>query len=139
MDFTKGIVMSFMETVKGFVGSHSEIKNVADGLQSFVQKNGGFDGLKAKFEKEGAGSIVQSWISTGPNLPITGEHLQKIMGNEFVQDVAKKMGVDPATASQKLAQFLPNVIDKLSPNGKLPENLDSKNIADAAAQLTKKT
>lgn len=130
--------MGLMDTVKGLLGGNTQLTGFVDGLQNFVTQNGGMEGLKNKFEKEGAGSIVQSWISTGPNLPITNEQIQKVMGNQFVQDMAKKMGVDPATATQKITQMLPTIIDKLSPNGKLPENLDTKSIMTAATDLITK-
>ena len=119
--------MGLMDSVKGFT----------DGLQNFVQQSGGFEALKAKFEKEGASSILQSWISTGPNLPITPEQIQKVMGNQFVQDMAKKMGVDPATAGEKLTQMMPKIIDQLSPNGKLPDKLDAASLMAAVTNFNK--
>lgn len=112
--------MGIFDSIKGALGDNPQLAAFATGVQGFVDQNGGLSGLKAKFEQNGAGSIVQSWISTGPNLPITPEQLQKVMGNQFVQDAAAKLGIDPTTATQKLTEMLPTLIDKMTPNGQLP-------------------
>ena len=127
--------MSFMDTIKGFAGDSTQMKGFVEGLQGFVTQQGGLSGLKNKFEQQGAGSLLQSWISTGPNLPVSSEQIQKVMGSQFIQDTAHKMGLDPATAAQKMTQYLPMLIDKLSPHGALPENLDAKSLASAATSL----
>lgn len=124
-----------MDTIKGLTSDTNQMKGFVEGIQSFVSQQGGLSGLKDKFEQQGAGSLLQSWISTGPNLPVSSEQLQKVMGNQFLQDTAKKMGIDPTTAAQKMTQMLPLLIDKLSPHGSLPENLDAKSIAAAATSL----
>lgn len=127
--------MSFLDTIKGLSGDTNQMKGFVEGIQSFVSQQGGLSSLKNKFEEHGAGSILQSWISTGPNLPVSTEQIQKVMGNQFLQDTAKKMGIDPTTAAQKMTQMLPMLIDKLSPHGTLPENLDAKTIAAATTSL----
>jgi uncharacterized protein YidB (DUF937 family) len=82
---------------------------------------GGLQNLIAAFRENGLGDAVASWIGTGQNHPISGEQLQAVLGNEQVQAIAQKLGLSTAVASQKLACLLPQVIDKLSPNGQLPE------------------
>jgi uncharacterized protein YidB (DUF937 family) len=60
-----------------------------------------------------------SWVSTGDNAAITAQQVQAVMGNAQVQEMARKMGVDPAMASDFIAKALPQVIDQLTPQGKL--------------------
>jgi len=129
--------MGLMDKMKDFAGKNTQATGLVSGLQNFVTQSGGINGLKAKFEKEGAGSIIQSWIGTGQNLPISKEQVEKVMGNQFIQDVAKKMGVEPSVASEKLSHMLPTVIDKLTPNGQVPTNLDEKGFMSAASDLFK--
>lgn len=69
--------MGIMDSVKGLMGNNPQLHGFVEGLQTFVQQSGGINGLKSKFEKEGAGSVLQSWISTGPNLTISPEQMQK--------------------------------------------------------------
>lgn len=79
--------------------------------------NGGLDGLVAKFEKGGMGEVVQSWIGTGSNLPISAEQIQAVLGSEQVAGLAKSMGID----SSQLAHALPSLIDHLTPGGQMPQ------------------
>ncbi|HEU5489360.1 MAG TPA: YidB family protein [Gaiellaceae bacterium] len=78
------------------------------------------DSLKQKFEASGLGDKVQSWISTGPNTPATAEDIKKTMDPQKLQALADKQGVDVDTAAQRAADVLPDVVDKLTPEGKIP-------------------
>jgi len=63
------------------------------------------------------GAQAQQWVGTGPNPPITGDHVQQVFGNDTVQQVAGQLGVPPTQAASGLAALLPAVIDKLTPPG----------------------
>lgn len=89
-------------------------------LQQLLSQNGGMEGLMQKFQAAGLGNVLSSWLSQGQNLPISSEQIQKVLGSEQVSAIAGKLGVDPQQAAAQLAKFLPEVIDKLSPDGKLP-------------------
>jgi uncharacterized protein YidB (DUF937 family) len=82
--------------------------------------NGGLSGLIAKFQQGGLGDAVASWISTGRNLPITGEQLQSVLGNAQVQAIAQKLGLSTDDVAHKLAGMLPQAIDHLTQNGQVP-------------------
>lgn len=83
---------------------------------------GGVSGLAQSFEQNGLGHLMSSWIGTGENLPISADQITSILGNERVAAFAAKAGISPDVASSQLAELLPNVINKLSPGGKLPES-----------------
>jgi uncharacterized protein YidB (DUF937 family) len=85
-----------------------------------IEKNGGLQGLVANFQQRGLASVIQSWISTGPNQPITPEQLSQGAGPELIGQLAAKLGMDPEELKRKLADVLPAAIDKLTPEGKLP-------------------
>lgn len=127
--------MSILDSIKGLAGGDSQVMGFVKGVQGFIDSNGGLGGLKSKFESEGAGTILQSWISTGPNLPISQDQIQKIMGNQFVHEMATKMGVDPTTAGQKLTEMLPKLMDSLTPDGKMPTSINSTELMAAASKL----
>ena len=93
--------------------------------------NGGLEGLVAKFEKGGMGEIVQSWISTGSNLPISAEQITAVLGSEQVQSLTHALGID----SSQLAHALPGLIDHLTPNGQLPQG----NLVDTMLQAARQS
>ena len=77
-------------------------------------------GLVAALEKGGLGPQVQSWLGNGTNMPITADQLKAVLGNSQVQQFARQMGLPVDETLKILAQFLPEIVDKASPNGVLP-------------------
>ncbi len=75
------------------------------------------NGLVAALEKGGLGAQVQSWLGPGANQPITAEQLKAIIGNAQVQDFARKLGLPVDETLKNMAQYLPDIVDKASPNG----------------------
>jgi uncharacterized protein YidB (DUF937 family) len=84
-------------------------------------QQGGLSGLISAFEQNGLGNVVASWVGTGQNLPISAEQLQSVLGNEQVQAIAQKLGFSTQDVSAHLANLLPQVVDKLTPGGTVPE------------------
>jgi uncharacterized protein YidB (DUF937 family) len=82
---------------------------------------GGVPGLLRMFEQQGFGQLVQSWVGAGKNLPLSAEQLTKVLGNPLVQQIAQQAGMAPNAAADGLAKLLPDVVDKLSPGGNLPD------------------
>lgn len=101
-------------------GGQSGLMEAAIGLISSPQI-GGLPGLIKAFQDRGLGDIIASWISTKPNLPISAEQIQEVFGKEQIQAVAQKLGMDTQVASSGLASVLPTVVDKLTPEGTVPE------------------
>jgi len=64
---------------------------------------------------------VNSWVSTGQNLPITPAQIKQGLGSDFLSQLAGKAGVSPDAASTQLSGLLPDLIDKLTPNGKMKQ------------------
>lgn len=81
---------------------------------------GGLAGLVQQFQNAGFGQIVQSWISTGPNQPISAQQIQQALGGDKVKQIAARIGLDPNVVSQKLSTILPQIVNHLTPNGQLP-------------------
>lgn len=122
--------MGFLDSISGQVlGSlssagderHSGLMGALEGLVN-NQQTGGLSGLVAAFEQKGLGGLIGSWVGTGQNLPISAEQLQSVLGSEQVQVVAQKLGFTPQELSSHLTELMPQVIDKLTPAGALPES-----------------
>ena len=99
-------------------GSNPEASAV---LQLIQNHPGGIGGLVQAFHSNGLGGIVNSWIGTGENQAVTPDQIQQVLGSGPVQALAQKLGVSPEQASSTLSQLLPTVMDKLTPNGAVPE------------------
>ncbi|MGH7649902.1 MAG: YidB family protein [Gemmatimonadaceae bacterium] len=81
---------------------------------------GGLSGLIQTFREKGLGDVVNSWISREHNQPVTAAQIEGALGDEKVQALAAKLGVSTSTISTGLASILPQVVDKLTPNGTVP-------------------
>jgi uncharacterized protein YidB (DUF937 family) len=89
---------------------------------SLFQQQGGVDGVIKLFNQQGLSHLIESWISTGANLPISSEQVHQVLGAENIQAISQKMDIAPEDILNKLSQHLPRVVDQLSPDGKLPNS-----------------
>jgi uncharacterized protein YidB (DUF937 family) len=82
---------------------------------------GGLQGMMDKFNQAGLGNVLNSWIGTGSNLPISGDQLASALGPDTLDKLAGQVGLDGSQLSDQLAQMLPGLVDKLTPHGTAPE------------------
>lgn len=101
-------------------GAASALLNLAMSALNNPQ-SGGLSGLLQKFRDHGLGDHAASWVGTGENLPVSGEQVEEVVGDDQMQDMAEKAGVSKEEASNHLAAMLPQLIDKLTPNGAVPQ------------------
>ncbi|MGH9494999.1 MAG: YidB family protein, partial [Candidatus Sulfotelmatobacter sp.] len=90
-------------------------------LQMIQSHPGGISGMVQAFHSNGLGGVINSWISTGQNQPISASQIEQVLGCGPVQALAQKLGISTDQASSTLSQLLPSVVDKLSPNGAVPD------------------
>jgi uncharacterized protein YidB (DUF937 family) len=103
-----------------------------DSVADLVTEGEGLDGLVKKFGQSGLDDKMKSWISKGENLPISAAQIEKVLGNEHVAGVARKLGVSPEKAAGQIANLLPKLIDHISPDGTAPDAETAKQRAAAA-------
>jgi uncharacterized protein YidB (DUF937 family) len=89
-------------------------------LNSFIEKQGGLQNVVSQFEKNGFGDTMKSWISQGQNLSITADQIHQALGSDKVKELAAKLGLPADKLAELLAQHLPQAIDEVTPDGKLP-------------------
>jgi hypothetical protein len=82
---------------------------------------GGLGGLLQQLQQGGLGEAAQSWVSTGQNLPVSPDQLHAALGADRIDALAQQAGMPAADLSSQLAQYLPQVVDQLTPGGQLPE------------------
>jgi uncharacterized protein YidB (DUF937 family) len=90
-----------------------------DRVKGFVDDNG-LDQVLDRLNVGGLGDKVKSWVSTGPNEDVSPDEVEKAVGSDRVDKLAKDAGVSHEEAKDGLAAMLPNLVDKLTPDGKLP-------------------
>lgn len=81
---------------------------------------GGLGGLVDQLKKAGLGEKADSWVSTGPNKPITEPEMEKGIGGDVVDELAKQVGIPRDELLKRLTQVLPEMVDKMTPAGKIP-------------------
>lgn len=85
-----------------------------------LQQSGGLSGLLEKFQGQGLGEAAQSWVGTGANLPLSANQVTQTLGPDMLQQLVAKFGGNSPELAQLVAQFLPMVIDQLTPQGRVP-------------------
>lgn len=127
--------MGLFDDVRKFVGLGGSLTQNPALMQALVQmlssgqSGGGLAGIVQGFQKAGLGEAVSSWVSTGPNLPISPDQVQQGLGAERLQELVKSSGLSQGAAASVLAGLLPTVIDKLTPEGKMPQAAQLQQIA----------
>ena len=108
---------------------------LASGLLQMIQNQpGGLQGLVQSFHDKGLGAIASSWVGTGANSPITGDQIHQVLGSDQVKTLAAKAGISPDMAGAAIAQLLPGLVDKLTPNGSVPEQCNVLEMASSMLQ-----
>lgn len=123
--------MGLFDQVVGAVMSGHATEGAASPLLAGIMQlvndpqTGGLAGLVQAFQNGGLGDVVKSWVSTGQNLPISAEQIQSVLGSSgILQNLASQFGLSSEQVSGQLAELLPQVVDKLTPNGAIPDSND---------------
>ncbi len=101
-------------------GGLGELLPAVVGMLSNDGQLGGLGGLIERFNKAGMGDIVKSWVGTGENASISADQISQVLGGDMVGKLAGQLGMNEGDAAGSLAQMLPGLIDKLTPNGAAP-------------------
>ena len=104
-------------------GEKGAIAQVAVDL---FNQNGGLPGVLEKFKAAGFTNEVASWVGKGANLQISAEQITQVLGSSTIQTAANKLGINADEISAKIAEYLPQVVDRMTPNGEVGK--DSGNL-----------
>lgn len=80
----------------------------------------GLGGLLHHFQQNGHTDLVNSWVGAGQNQQPTPDQLGKALGPDTIRDLSRQTGVPEDQVASQLSRELPEVVDKLTPNGRLP-------------------
>ncbi len=88
---------------------------------SSVGGSGGLGALVQAFQGKGLGDVMSSWISTGDNKSISADQLSNVLGKDTLSQFATKAGINEGDAGSALAELLPNLVNHITPAGKMPD------------------
>jgi uncharacterized protein YidB (DUF937 family) len=113
MGMLDGLVGSVLGKVMGDKAGMAQV------AMDMFRTNGGVGGLLEKFKAGGLGDAAASWVGKGENIPVSADQISSVLGEGAIADMAAKFGIDPATLSAQIAEHLPTVVDKLTPDGEV--------------------
>lgn len=108
---------------------------IAQIAMDLLNQNGGLSGMLEKFNQGGLASQAASWVGKGENMPVSAEQIGQVLGGGQLAAMAEKFGISPEVLSGQLAQHLPGMVDKLTPDGAVPA--DESNLLSQVFSLLK--
>lgn len=84
----------------------------------------GLGGLVEQFARAGLGDAARSWVGTGANLPVSADQISQVFGSDMIGQLSRQLGMAPTEVAGQMSQLLPQVVDQLTPGGKLPQGND---------------
>jgi uncharacterized protein YidB (DUF937 family) len=136
-----GLLDSLLGMAAGSMKATESNQNAVGSIMDVLINNkqtGGLDGLVGTLTKGGLGNIVDSWISTGKNKPVKTSQLGNVLSSDLISQVAAKLGISNTKALSMITKFLPLIIDKLTPDGKMTSQSSNLNVNDVLSKIFNK-
>ena len=119
-----GLLDSILSAVSGKGDTSGNAAPLIGILSGLLTQCGGLQGLAGKFSQSGQGDAFSSWVGLGENQSVSSHQIQDALGSDQIRALANRLGVDPNLASSFLAEYLPKIVDKLTPAGKIDPGAD---------------
>ena len=136
-----GLLEDLASAVLGGGARSSGVSNDQAGalIKSILESLGGDDddgveGLRRRFQQGGAGDVFGSWVGTGANQPIGADILSQVLKGHPLEQAPQRAGIGGAAGAAILAQLLPVLIDKVTPNGQVPERPKLREMSNQIAR-----
>jgi len=128
-----GLFNSIAGSVLGKLGG--EQGGAAQIAMDLFNQHGGLAGVLEKFKDNGLAEQTASWIGKGDNSPVSAAQIVSVLGDGQIAQMAAKFGITPEVLIGLIAEHLPNVIDRLTPDGEVPA--DSNNLLGSILTMLK--
>jgi len=121
MSLFDSLVQTALQSALGG-NSQNQTQNLVKGVVGMLVNNaGGISGLVNKFNQSGLSDVAASWIGKGENKTVTPQQLEEALGADKIAELAKEAGIPEEKGAEVLSQVLPTVVDKMTPDGDIPE------------------
>ena len=91
-------------------------RSVLDGIVDMFKNSGSRD-IVNRFNQQGLGNIINSWIGTGSNSPISIDQIRSALGSDRIRQLAQRAGIPEDKVTEHLRELLPGVVDRATPQG----------------------
>ena len=112
------------KAVGSATGGAGGLTAILGGLVGTAAGGGGLQGMLDKFKGAGAEEQAKSWVSTGPNKPVDPQTVEKVVGADAISKFAAEAGTTPEEVKATLATAIPEVVDKMTPEGAVPSSAE---------------
>lgn len=116
-----GLLSGLGGILGGLMGGGGDTRTMPDRDQAHAAMSGGLGELLQRFQQNGYGDIVNSWIGTGANRPVAPDQLNQALSPETVDELSQQTGVPRHEVLSELSQALPTMVDRLTPEGRIPD------------------
>ncbi len=103
--------------VAGLAVQNPGLVQAVMGLLAKDSAIGGLPGLVSNFHSAGLGDVIGSWLGRGANQPVSGAQIEQVLGGTVIRHLAGQARMTQGETSDSLAQILPALVDRLSPEG----------------------
>jgi uncharacterized protein YidB (DUF937 family) len=126
--------------ILGKLGGPQGQQGAVDAIAKLFGNASGVQGIVSAMHQNGLGQQAKSWVGPGKNQPISGADVKKMADPQLLAQMAKQQNLSPDELSEHIAQALPNVVDKMTPDGQVPKQASAadavKKQGSAAEALT---
>jgi uncharacterized protein YidB (DUF937 family) len=129
----RGSQRSFAAGAGGGIGD--VLGQVLGGGTRSMSAPGGLGGLLEQLQRAGFGEQADSWVGRGANQPISPDAMTQIFGQDGLEQISRQAGVSQDEASRGLSQLLPEVVDRMTPDGEVP---DADALADSVDDFARR-
>ena len=116
-----GLLGGGLSGLGGLLGGSRDGTGMGGGLLG-----NGLGGLLGAFQQSGHADIAQSWVNHGENRPVAPNQLMEVLGPDTINQLQRQTGIPREQLIGELSQTLPDVVDKLTPEGRLPSDVEMK-------------
>lgn len=85
---------------------------------------GGLSKILSGLQQKGMADKADSWVSSGPNEPVSVDQVEELIDEQEISRIAERLGVSHEEAASAIAAVLPELVDRVSPEGQLPDEQD---------------
>ncbi len=91
--------------------------------------NGGLSDLLDRFRQSGRGDKADSWVRAGDNASINSTDLEETLGEDTIAELTQKTGMTRSELLERLSKTLPEAVNTMTPDGRLPTEAEANRIA----------
>ena len=107
-----------LDEIGQMFGSGESGRNLSEGLGTLVDR----------FRNAGQGAKADSWVSTGANTELQPDELEQAIGEETIDELSRKTGLSRNEIVQRLTAALPETVNRLTPEGRLPSESEAQRL-----------